>query len=157
MQISYFRFSLLIGLILIIQSIVNNTTILYFDCLPLLLVAILLEGIFEIRLIFMICLLADLFGHWYLGTHLLSITLVSFLTKGFVNFYRVSNVLQKVIFNGIFSLIAYIIITLVGLVMHNSNFGWLNLLIEVIIINPVILFILSSFIIKMPPDIIRAE
>lgn len=78
MQIKYLNLSILIIIILFLQLIINNTTILYIDCLTLLLVAFLLDGLFPVRLILIVSLLADLFGHWYLGTHLLAITLISY-------------------------------------------------------------------------------
>ncbi|HLX53308.1 MAG TPA: hypothetical protein VKR58_05180, partial [Aquella sp.] len=88
MQVKYLNLIILIVIILAFQLIINNTTILYIDCLTLVLVTLLLDGFFSVRFIFIVCLLADLFGHWYLGTHLLAITIISFPTKGLVNFYR---------------------------------------------------------------------
>lgn len=157
MQIKYFNLSILTIVILILQLIINNITILYIDCLTLLLVGFLLEGLFLVRLIFIIGLSADLFGHWYLGTHLLAITLISFLVKGLVNFYRVSNILQKVVLNGLFSLLVYIIIGLIDMLFHKSSINWLDILIEIVILNPIILFLSNIFIIKLPSDIIRTE
>lgn len=157
MQIKYFSLYILIIVILALQLVINNTTTLYIDCLTLVLVALLLDGFFSIRFIVAVCLLADLFGHWYLGTHLLAITLISFPTRGLVNFYRVSNILQKIVLNGIFALIVYIIIGLIDILLHRSGFGWINLLVEVVILNPIILLTLSGFIIKPPSDILRAE
>ncbi len=157
MQVKYLNLFILIVIILAFQLIINNTTILYIDCLTLVLVTLLLDGFFPVRFIFVVCLFADLFGHWYLGTHLLAITLVSFPTKGLVNFYRVSNVLQKIVLNGIFALIAYGIIGLVDILLHKSGISGINLLIEIFILNPIILLMLSAFVIKLPSDIMRTE
>ena len=88
MQIKYFSLYTLIIVILVLQLLINNATILYIDCLTLVLVALLLDGFFSVRFIFIVCLLADLFGHWYLGTHLLAIILISFPIRGLVNFYQ---------------------------------------------------------------------
>jgi|SRR6185437_6755862 len=157
MQVKYLNLFILIVIILAFQLIINNTTILYIDCMTLVLVTLLLDGFFPVRIIFVVCLLADLFGHWYFGTHLLAITLISFPTKGLVNFYRVSNVLQKVVLNGIFALIAYGIIGLVDVLLHKSGMNWINLLIELLVLNPIILLMLSAFVIKLPSDIMRTE
>ena len=126
MQVKYLNLIILIVIILAFQLIINNTTILYIDCLTLVLVTLLLDGFFSVRFIFIVCLLADLFGHWYLGTHLLAITIISFPTKGLVNFYRVSNVLQKIVLNGIFALIAYGIISIVDILFHRFGMNWIN-------------------------------
>lgn len=157
MQIKYINLAVLIVVILMLQLLINNTTVLYIDCLTLILVSFLLEGLFAVRLILLISLCADLFGHWYLGTHLLAITLISFPIKGLVNFYRVSNFLQKVVLNGIFAFIAYIIIGLIDLLLHKSSINWINILIEIIVLNPIILLLSSSLIIKLHSDIIRTE
>lgn len=157
MQIKYLNLSILIIIILFLQLIINNTTILYIDCLTLLLVAFLLDGLFPVRLILIVSLLADLFGHWYLGTHLLAITLISFPTKGLVNFYRVSNILQKVVLNGIFAFIAYMIIGFIDLLVHKSSINWINLVVEIIVLNPIILLLSNTLITKLPFDIIRNE
>lgn len=130
---------------------------LYLDGLTLVLVAFLLEGLFAVRILFTVCLLADLFGHWYLGTHLLAITLISFPVKGFVNFYRVSNVLQKVVLNGIFALFAYLIIGLIDLLVHKTMISWINFAVEIILVNPIILFLLHRYVIRFSPDIILTE
>jgi cell shape-determining protein MreD len=140
-----------------VQLIVNNTTILYIDCLTILLVIFLLEGLFSIKIILVISLLADLFGHWYLGTHLLAIILISFPIKNLVNFYKLSNTLQKIVLNGIFTFITYIIIELIDILLHNSSINWVNLLIEVIVLNPILLLISNILINKLPFDFILTE
>ena len=157
MQVSYFRLVIFVILILVFQLIINSATTLYFDCLTLLLIAMLLEGVSGVRLLIIICLLADLFGHWYFGTHLLAITLISFFTNWFSRFYRMCDILQKIVLNALFSFFTYIIISLITLVVHNFNINWIDLLIEVLLINPIILLILNKFIITLSPDIIRTE
>ncbi len=113
MQIKYFSLYVLIIVILVLQLIINNTTILYIDCLTLVLVSLLLDGFFSIRFIFTVCLLADL--------------------------------------------IVYIIIGLIDILLHKSGFSWINLLTEIIVLNPLLLLVLSSFVIKTSSDIIRTE
>lgn len=157
MQIKYLNLAILIIIILTLQIIINNTTTLYIDSLTLVLIILLLEGSCSNRLLLVVCLLADLLGHWYLGTHLLVLTVLSFPTKGLINFYRVSNILQKIVLNGLFALIAYIMIGLLDALLHKSGISWINLLIEIIILNPIILFLLGLFVIKLPSDIIRTE
>jgi rod shape-determining protein MreD len=120
-------------------------------------VALLLDGLCSNRFLLVASLLADLLGHWYLGTHLLAITLVSFPAKGLVNFYRVSNFLQKIVLNGIFALIAYLLIGSIDALAHKSGISWKNLLVEIVILNPIILLMLSTVIVKLPSDIIRTE
>ena len=51
--------------------LINNLTIFYVDILAIVLVCLLLGGNYNWTQLIILSLLADLFGHWYLGSHLL--------------------------------------------------------------------------------------
>ena len=96
MQINSIRFILFIIGIAIIQQIVNNSTTIYIDCVGLVLVALLITNTeCYFRFLIILSIFADLIGHWYFGTHLLAVILISFISNYIVDFYKICNNLQK--------------------------------------------------------------
>jgi len=158
MQLNLFRFIIFILIIAIVQQIVNNSTSLYIDCIGLVLVALLITNTeSHIRFIIILSIFADLIGHWYCGTHLLAITLLSFISKYAIDFYKICNNLQKAIISGIFYAILLLIIGLIDIITHNNNFSWFNFVFEIFIVNPIILWLFHSFIIRVPSYIFRMD
>jgi len=155
MRINYPGLVFLVLLLSVIQLVVNNMTIIYIDCFTLVMVALLLNDLFSIRVFMFLSVFADLIGHWYLGTHLLAIVLVSLLAIKFVQFYRTCHTLQRVILVGIFSLLTYGFLMLVDLLVHNNSFSWQNLIIEAVLINPIIMWLMSLFVLRIQPGMIR--
>lgn len=154
MRINYSRLILLLCLLSIIQLIVNSNTIFYIDCFTLVMVVILLNNLFPIRLLMCISVSADLIGHWYLGSHLIAIVLVSMLTTAFIKFYMACGFLQKTILVGIFSLFAYLILAILDLLLHNNSFSWLSLIFELIFISPIIIWLMNTMVLKTKPGMI---
>ena len=158
MQINLFRFILFILIITTIQQIVNSSTPLYIDCIGLVLVILLITNTeYHIRFLIILSIFADLVGHWYFGTHLLAITILSFISKYVVDFYKICNNLQKTIICGVFYAILLLIIGASGVITHNSYFSWISFTFEIFIVTPIILWLFHSFIIRIPPNIIRMD
>jgi cell shape-determining protein MreD len=158
MRINSFRFIIFILCIAIIQQIVNTSTPIYVDCLGAVLVALLITDMgYRIKSLVILATFADLIGHWYFGTHLLAIILLSFISKFITNYYRICNSLQKTIICGLFYAILLLTIGLIGIITHNNNFSWISFIVEISIINPIILWLLHLFIIKTPLDIISMD
>jgi cell shape-determining protein MreD len=99
-------------------------------------------------------LLADLFGHWYLGSHLLAITILSIFSSKFTSFYRVSNWLPRTIMANIFFSILLLIIYLIDVIVGKVFTSFSSLVFEVIVLMPLIQFILQKFVNLRPSDII---
>lgn len=154
MQINPLKLYLLILVIAIVQLIINSSTLLYLDIIGMVLVVILVNGIYSLRMLVAIGLFADLIGHWYLGTHLVATILISFLTSSMLNFYRMSSSIQKIIIVGVFYSLLSLIDGLIGLLTHNSNFHLLNYIVELIVLTPIVLWLFNRFIIKISADII---
>ncbi len=154
MQTKQFKWIILVIGLIFCQLIMNSLTIFYVDILGIFLVLILLNDTYQIRTLIVLSLLADLIGHWYLGTHLFAAILISFITGYFVHFYKICNNYQKNFINGIVYSLLVIIITIIGLITHNSSFSWLSYLIEIFLISPLILWILQRYIIRFSADLV---
>ncbi|MFN7094620.1 MAG: hypothetical protein ACK4M7_04575 [Burkholderiales bacterium] len=154
MQINQLRLFILSLGLAILQLIINATTIFYLDCLAVILVILLINGKYSIRLLVVLALIADLIGHWYLGTHLFACITLSFLSRYCVNFYRMCNPFQKVIMVGLFYSLFRAIMFCIGLITHNSHFAWLNYSLEIIGLAPLILWLFNSWVIKISADLI---
>ena len=146
MDRSNIRLNVFILFLAICQIIINNSTCIYVDCLGVVLVILLFNNIISFKSIILLSIVADLIGFWYLGSHLFATIIISFLTGSLVNFYNMSSQLQKRMIVCIFYAILVIITTFIGIITHNSFVNWLNLLVEIFIVCPVIqqIFILAK-------------
>ena len=145
----------LFGICLIItQFFVNNFTIFYVDLFAILLVSILMLGSFSWGMLIILSIVADVIGHWALGSHLLAIILLSIFSGRFVNFYGMFGFFQRTIVTALFFLaliiISYIIELLTGKVFTSVR----SILLEIFILLPLVQFILGKFIFKRSSDLI---
>lgn len=154
MQINKLKFGMLIVGIIIIQLLVNYFTQVSIDGLAVTLIILLAYGLYSLRFVVAISLLADLIGHWYLGSHLLAVILIGFIAMRFVNYFRMSDFLQKaMIVIGFYSLLVATI-TLLNTVLHNYTFVWSGYVIDIIVLCPIILMLFSLYIIKTSTSVI---
>ncbi len=135
-------FILIFGLMLF-QLIINNLTVLYLDCLSVILVILLFRKNSYLKLIIFIAFFTDLMGHWYLGSHLFATILLSFLSQRLVITYSLGGSLQKMVMISVFYVMLSGIMMLIGLLTHNSFINWVDLSIEVLILCPIILWLFS--------------
>ena len=133
---------LIFGLMLF-QLIINNLTVLYLDCLSVILVILLFRKNSYLKLIIFIAFFTDLMGHWYLGSHLFAAILLSFLSQRLVITYSLGSSLQKVAMISIFYAMLSGILILIGLLTHNSFINWIDFSVEVFVLCPVILWLFS--------------
>lgn len=136
------------------QFLINNLTIFYVDILAIVLICLLMGGNYSWTQLIILSLLADLFGHWYLGSHLLAITILSVFSAKFTSFYRVSNWLPRTIMANIFFSILLLIIYLIDVVLGKVFTSLSSLLFEVVVLMPLIQFILQKFVNLRSSDII---
>ncbi len=154
MRINYSGLITLIFVVTLFQLVINSTTSLYIDCLTIIMVILMLNELFFIQAFILISIFADLIGHWYLGTHLLAVVLVSLLIRNFIRFYRTCHTLQRVILVCIFSSITYIIIMIIDLIGHNNNFSWINLLIDAVVLTPFLIWLSNLLVLRSKPGMI---
>ena len=143
MQQSNLKLAILIISLSIFQVIINNSTILYVDCLSVVLVALLFNKGLPLRVIIGISVLADLMGHCYLGSHLFGAILLSFLSQRMVIFFSLSGRFQQCFIISIFYAMLSGILALIGLLTHNSFINWLNFAIEIFVLCPIIFGLLQ--------------
>ncbi len=152
MIISSLRLVLFCILLTVIQFAINNFTIFYVDIFAILLVAILMRGNVAWAQLISLSIYADLVGHWYLGSHLLAITIVSIVSPKFVNFYRMCSFFQRNIILSMFYLVMTAIIFIVELATGKVFTSKLSLVLELLVILPVIQVLLNNFIFKRPTE-----
>ncbi len=127
------------------QLIINSITSIYVDLLGIFLVILLVNQLANYQQLFILAFLADIIGHWYLGTHLFSLILISFITEKYYNFYKMSNILQKNISIILFFSLFDGIVCLIGLISHNLKIDMLGFAFEIVVFCPLFFFILSRF------------
>ena len=154
MQINNFRLVVLIIALALIQLLIKSSGVIYLDCVGVVLIALLINGNYSLRMIVVSAIFADLIGHWYLGTHLLATMLVSFLAVPLINFYRMSNPIQKNILTSILYACNLTIIALVGVLTHNVIFNWTNFFLNICIVCPLALWLLNRLAFKANSDFI---
>lgn len=140
--------------LIVCQLAINNLTIIYVDCLGVLLAILLAYNSFSIRAVILLSIISDLVGHWYIGSHLFASVLVSFVTGYFTNFYRMSNFVQRYVLVVIFYSIFKGILLLLDKALGNSISTAYSYPVEIGIILPITFIIFSRYIIKASSDII---
>ena len=148
MQINKFKLYGLILVLTILQITINASSKIYIDILGALMVVILAYRMFEFYQLIILAIIADFIGTWYLGTHVIALTLLSIITNKYSNFYKILNYLQKNIFIIIYGIIQYFIIYAIGIIVHHSSFSFLNFIIQIIFIYPLILFATNKLLIN---------
>ncbi len=154
MRIDSLRLTTFIFICAILEIIINNATILYVDLLGIVLIILLVNEVYTISSLIVLSIFADLIGHWYLGSHLLSVTLVSFATSSFINFYRMCNTMQKIFIIILFYSLFVCVIVGIEAVTRTMHFSLISYFLEVVILLPIMLWLFTKFIVKTPADII---
>ena len=154
MQLNNVKLTILMFLLIVCQLAINNLTIIYVDCLGVLLAILLAYNSFSIRAIILLSIISDLIGHWYIGSHLFASVLVSVVTGYCTNFYKMSNFLQRYILVAIFYVIFKGILILLDKLLGNSVSIAYSYPVEIGIILPVTFIIFSRYIIRPSSDII---
>lgn len=142
------KFIFLVILLSVFQVTINNSTGLYIDCLSVAIIILLFSNVFSFIVVVLLSLLADLLGHWYLGSHLFVAVALSFLSVPLINYYRLSGYVQMSVIVCIFYALLTAVITLIGFVTHNLFINWLGFVVEIFILCPVIQGLFIMFGIK---------
>ena len=153
LKLSQVKLIILTIFFIMLQLVINATSKIYIDLLGVLLVTILVNQLYVYRQLIVIAFIADLIGHWYLGSHLFAIILISFLTDRNYNFFKISNYLQK----NISIIICYILFSLIvggiSLLTHNIRVDYLSFIIETFILCPTVFLIISKIFNNQSADI----
>ena len=155
MQIKRMHLIIFVVVIAIVQLVINNaTTFIYLDCMGVLLMVLLLSAGYLWSNVIILSLFSDLIGHWYLGSHLLAFTLLSFIAGYFNNYYKMSTFVQRSVLLIIFYSLMRAILALIEFILHTpgttSIWGYLVDMIGA----PLILFLFSRYVLRLSTDII---
>lgn len=155
MQINNLRLGLLIFFLFVVQTITNNFTIFYIDCLEVALIILLLTGSYSLLTLVIISLFADLSSHWYLGAHLLGVVLISFFTNKLVSFFNLSSAATQFILIVFFYSVALGINTLIELSIASIRFNLIDYIFQIVVVIPIIMSLFRLVLDKRFMDIIN--
>lgn len=146
MTISNIKLTILCLVLILTQFLINNLTILYVDLLTIVPLVLLLDNRYNWFQLIILSLLCDLIGHWYFGSHLLAITILSVFSVRVVNFYKICNSFQKLFINGFFLTLLLAIIYVISLATARVYISWYGFLVNVCIALPLIQLLISKFV-----------
>ncbi len=138
MKTNKMKLTLLIIALSCWELFINNVTPIYVDLLGVLLVIRLVNDSYSLRGLVVLSLLADLIGHWYLGSHLIIILLLSFITTNIPHFYRICGFWQKNTLLILFYTLFCAGLTLLAWITGKYSFYWIGYIFEIIIFIPII-------------------
>lgn len=151
---SNLRLGIFLFLLLVSQFLINNFTIFYVDFFGILLIVSLMSGAYSWPKMIVFSLLADIFGHWYLGTHLVSIVIISFMVHNLVNFYRMCGWLQRTLVTNVFFIVMKLVIFVIDAILSRTYVSINSLIFEIVICMPIIQLVLEKIIIKRTSEFV---
>lgn len=151
---SNLRLGVFLFLLLVSQFLINNFTIFYVDFFGILLIVSLMSGAYSWSKMVMFSLLADIFGHWYLGTHLVSIVIISFMVHNLVNFYRMCGWFQRTLVTNVFFIVMKLVIFVIDAILSRTYVSINSLIFEIVICMPIIQLVLEKIIIKRTSEFV---
>jgi cell shape-determining protein MreD len=82
-------------------------------------------------------------GHWYIGSHLFAVIIISFFTQNLFTMYAMGSSIQRTFMISIFYALLSGIISLIGILTHSGFINWLDFGLEVILLCPLIQWLFS--------------
>lgn len=120
--IKFFHLKYITIIILIILQLILSIFIPdKIDLLGIFLLIILVNKYNNYTKIFILSIIADIIGPYYIGTHFLSLLIISFISDRYYNFYKILTHLQKNIILITFILLFELIINIVRLITNNTS------------------------------------
>jgi cell shape-determining protein MreD len=138
-RIKYITIILLILLQLLINVLMPDKI----DLLGVFLLIILVNKYSNYTKIIILSIIADLIGPYHIGTHLISLLIISFISDRYYNFYKILTHLQKNIILITFILLFQLIINIVRFITNNTS-NYIYSTIFSLIILPFIYIITNS-------------
>ena len=153
MKTNKIKLILLTIFLIFIEVLINNLTPVYIDLLGVLLVIWLLNDSYSLRGLAVLSILADLIGHWYLGSHLMVILVLSFVMMNITHFYRICSFLQKNVLIMIFYSIFCVGLIFLSWLTGKYNFSLVSYIVELIICVPFVNYLFFKVIDSRYDDI----
>ena len=154
MKINKIKISSLVIFLVFLELFTNNVTPLYVDVLGVLLVIWLVNDSYSLHGLVVLSLLADLIGNWYLGSHLIIILLLSFITANVTHFYRICGFWQKNILLIFFYSLFCVALVVLSFITGRYNFNWINYICELVIYIPLVNYFFIKVIDNSSDDLI---
>lgn len=146
MTVNNIKLSILCIILVLCQFLINNLTILYVDLLTIVPLILLLDNRYNWLQLIVLSLLCDLIGHWYFGSHLLAITILSFFSCRIVNFYKICGIFQKLIISCFFLTLLLAIIYAISLATARVYVSWYGFLVNIVVGLPLIKLLMNRFV-----------
>ena len=154
MIVNNIKLSLVLFVLLIIQFITNNVSSYYVDLIGMLLIFLTLYGSYNFLYIIGISLVAELFGYWYIGEHLIAIVILSFIATKISRLFSICNWIQKLIVIESFFCVMSLIIFAINKIFNAHSDYLLSFLIQIFIFIPILQIIYEKFILTKRSDIL---
>jgi hypothetical protein len=152
MTINNFKLSVLCAFLIIVQFLINNLTIIYVDLLTIVPIILLLSGRYNWLQLIILSIIADLIGHWYLGSHLLAITILSLFSNGFANFYKICNAFQRTVLAGLFFLFSGLIVYIVSIATERAYLSGWGFVTALFVALPIVQYLMNRWILASSSD-----
>lgn len=140
------RLILFVLSLLITQFLINNLSIFYVDLLGIVLIITLIENKSSWLVLVILSIVADLFGHWYLGSHLFAILLLSWLSTRTSRFYLLCGWVNRTVIANFFFLLMGLVIYLLDLVLGKTFTSLSSIALELFFLMPLVQFIFNTFV-----------
>ncbi|AUR51529.1 hypothetical protein CUN60_04235 [Aquella oligotrophica] len=152
MIVNNLRFIILCTVLVFLQFTINNFTIFYVDVIAILLVSLLLRGNLIWLQLIILSFIGDLIGHWYLGSHLLAVVIISFFTGKVANFYRMCGWFPRMIISMFYFALFFFVIYLIELSTHRVFTSVDSLIFQLLVILPLVQFVLEKLTVRKPSE-----
>lgn len=146
MILRHLRLILFVLSLLITQFLINNLSIFYVDLLGIVLIITLIENKSSWLVLVTLSLVADLFGHWYLGSHLFTILLLSGLSTRMSRFYLLCGWINRTMIANFFFLLMGLVIYLLDLALGKTFTSLFSIALELFFLMPLVQFIFNTFV-----------
>lgn len=140
------RLILFVLSLLITQFLINNLSIFYVDLLGIILIITLIENKSSWLTLVILSIIADLFGHWYLGSHLFAILLLSGLSARMSRFYLLCGWVNRTMIANFFFLLMGLVIYLLDILLGKTFTSLPSIALELFFLMPLVQFIFNHFV-----------
>lgn len=140
------RLILFVLSLLITQFLINNLSIFYVDLLGIVLIITLIENKSSWLVLVILSLVADLFGHWYLGSHSLAILLLSGLTTRVSRFYLLCGWVNRNVIANFFFVLMSAVIYLIDVILGKSFSSLPSAILELFVLMPLVQLAFGSLV-----------
>jgi membrane protein YqaA with SNARE-associated domain len=142
-QSSKLQFYVLLSLLLIVQVLINSMTNWSIDIFGSIIIVLALTDD-ALLVITLIAAIADLLGHWYLGTHLLSILVIGAVFEYIRQFFVICSFMQRLSLVTLCFISFSIVECIIDVVSHGMRINLYSYIINIFVICPLVFLLLGN-------------